>query len=71
MRWNKPEDGEVKIKRKFAMLPIRIDDEIRWLEWVTVKYVYYNGTLCRDYTTNQFYRVYGWVEKEFVDNDEQ
>lgn len=68
MRWKEPEDGEVKIKRKFATLPVCINDETRWFEWVTIKYVYHNGTLRRDWDTNQFYRMYGWRKEEFVDD---
>ena len=40
MRWivKKPEHWDTKIKRKFALFPIRIGDEVRWLEWVTIRY---------------------------------
>ena len=41
MRWIEPKDGDIKIKKKFAILPIAINNETRWLEWVTVKYQYY------------------------------
>ncbi len=68
MRWTKPKEGKEKIKRKFAILPISIDGETRWLEWVTVRYVYYSGTIRKDWTTNQFYRYYGWFEEEFIDD---
>lgn len=68
MRWKKPEDRAEKIKRKFAILPITIDAETRWLEWVTVKYVYHDGTLRRDWTTNTFYHLYGWYKEEFIDD---
>jgi hypothetical protein len=67
MRWTKPKNREEKIKRKFAILPIRIDDETRWLEWVTIKYVYYDNKLCRnDY--GSFYFLNGWIKEEFVDD---
>lgn len=68
MRWTEPEDREEKIERKFAILPVKIDGETRWLEWVTIKYVYHNGTLRRDWNTNQFYHIYGWIKEEFVDD---
>ena len=68
MRWTKPEDGQIKIKSKFAIFPICIDDETRWLEWVRIKYVYHNGTLRRDWNTNQFYHIYGWRKEEFIDD---
>ena len=71
MRWHKPENGEVKIKRKFAFFPICINDETRWLEWVVIKYMYHNGDIYRDWNTNQFFRLYGWNKEEFVDDDKQ
>ena len=40
MRWTKPSDGDIKVKRKFALLPICLNKEVRWLEWVTIEYVY-------------------------------
>lgn len=40
MRWTKPSDGDIKVKRKFALFPICLYREVRWLEWVTVEYVY-------------------------------
>lgn len=57
MRWIKTRYGDEKIKRKFAILPIKVDDEVRWLEWVTVKYTYYVNRDC----------VAGWHATEFID----
>lgn len=51
MRWFK---GNSRIKKKFAILPIRIDCEVRWLE---VVYVYQKKE-----------RIYGydyWCDIEF------
>lgn len=59
MRWTKPKDGDVKIKRKFAILPISIDRETRWLEWVTIQYVYFDN--CFD----------PYWKKEFVDDNKE
>jgi hypothetical protein len=59
MRWAKPKSGDVKIKKKFAILPITAGDEIRWLEFVTVKYKY-----CYDK-----YNVLGWHKICFVDEE--
>lgn len=48
MRWTRkhPEVGETRVKQWFAFLPVEIDDDTRWLEWVTVKqrygYMWYN-----------------------------
>lgn len=40
MRWHDPVFGETKIKSWFALFPITIDGETRWLEKVTVLYQY-------------------------------
>lgn len=40
MKIKHPEDGDVKIKRKFLIIPCGFDNETRWLEWATVKYRY-------------------------------
>lgn len=67
MRWTEPKDREEKIERKFAILPVKIDGETRWLEWVTIKYVYYSHKLCRgDY--DSFYFLHGWNKEEFIDD---
>lgn len=56
MRWNKVKYGDTKVKRKFAILPITINDEVRWLEWVTIKYTY---TVSKDC-------IAGWYATEFI-----
>lgn len=43
MRWIQPCDEATKIIKKFAILPIMIDGEIRWLERVTIEYTYTYG----------------------------
>lgn len=58
MRWKKPNVGDIKTKRKFALLPICINRETRWLEWVNIEYVY--GT--------DWYEE-GWFITRFVDNE--
>lgn len=40
MRWNKPNLYDIKIKKQFAFFPIEINNEVRWLEFVKIKYVY-------------------------------
>ena len=57
MRWTKTQYGDVKIKKKFAILPISINNEVRWLEWVTVKYEYYSD----------MNHLLGWWKTEFID----
>ena len=61
MRWTKPKYGDTKIERKFAILPITIEREARWLEWVTVKYEYYVN---RD-------SLAGWWPTEFIDDNKK
>jgi len=67
MRWKEHDNGDVKIERKFALFPIKVDKETRWLEWVTVKYVYHSGTLVKDLRNCKNYLLYGWVAEEFID----
>ena len=40
MKWYKPTHGSTKIRSWFALFPVRIDNEVRWFEKVTVKYSY-------------------------------
>jgi len=40
MRWFKLRHGDRKIKTWFAFLPVTIGGETRWLEKVTVLYLY-------------------------------
>ena len=61
MRWKEPIDGDVKIKKKFALFPITINYETRWLEWVNIKYKYSEdcwGWCCC-----------GWIPTEFIDDE--
>lgn len=45
MRFKTPQGGDTRIKIKFAILPIRLYNDIRWLEKVKIRqvYRYYNG----------------------------
>lgn len=56
MRWTKPKDRDIKVKRKFALFPICLDREVRWLEWVTIEYVY------REWEDD-------WYARRFIDNE--
>lgn len=61
MRWIKkpePRDGAVRIKTWFALLPVSIYDETRWLERVSVRQVY-----SESYSESYFS---GWRNREFV-----
>ena len=43
MRFYKPKQGEVRTVSYFALLPIRIDNETRWLEEVRVRQIFNRG----------------------------
>lgn len=64
MRWVKPEPpkkGDIRCKTWFALLPVTICKETRWMEWVTVEmeWVWVPLEIC--------YGEYCWVHKGFVD----
>lgn len=66
MRWFK---GNIRIKKKFALLPVRIDSEVRWLETV---YIYqrkdYSGYWINvRFETKQAYIERKAEEKEFLE----
>lgn len=66
MMWREPELHSVKIVKKFALFPITVGEETRWLEWVNIKYVYYG----KKYTFSFYYGSWekGWVAREFVEH---
>ena len=66
MRWNKPKDGDVKFKRRFALFPITVNKQTRWLELVTIKSVYYEDLWLTDRNHNIIH-YWGWRDEEFVD----
>lgn len=69
MRWYEHETGDKKIKRKFALFPIKIGKETRWLEWVTIQYEFYNNSMYYDPKLRMTYRCHGWLIDKFVDNE--
>lgn len=71
MKWTELNDGDIKIKRKFALFPICVNDEHRWLEWVTIKYEYCIRRPWENSLTGQLCLVTGWVKREFVDECEE
>jgi len=46
MRWKTGRAGETRIKTFFAWLPVEVNHEVRWLEYVTVEQEYTCG--CED-----------------------
>lgn len=68
MRWTKPRIGNIKIKKYFAILPVEVNREVRWLEFVKIKLVYTTEIGSFDNRT----RVYGlWRKVCFIDTKEQ
>ena len=58
MRWNLKEEGDTKVRKFFALLPIVINNEARWLEWVRVRYrLHYNWA-----------EGWSWRRERFIDN---
>lgn len=52
-KWKNPEDWDTRIKTWFALWPVIIENECRWLETVTIKQRY----------------LVGWYNVEFVDEE--
>lgn len=68
MRWQKrfkftPHIGDKKTIKKFLFLPVRINDEIRWLETATIEYEYCNVETIGD-ELGPYYSL-RWVLKRF------
>ena len=59
MRKKLNKDGDVKYETYFAWMPITIGYERRWLEEVTIKYIY------KEYPNKWHFK--GWNPIEFVD----
>ena len=62
MKWKAkptPKNGDTKIVKKFALFPIRIKDEVRWLEICKIEMVYWY------YYKENFY---AWAYKRFIDD---
>lgn len=60
MRWRKRRTGDERIIKKFAIFPIKVNGQVRWLEWVTIKQVAYD--------TDYYGRFDCWHNKEFIDD---
>ena len=57
MRWIKPKQHDVRIIKRFAWFPYKINGEVRWLETVYIKQT-------RDYSRS--WDVYFWTDLDFV-----
>lgn len=45
---DRPKHGDRRVRRFFAWLPVRIHNEVRWLEYVEFEESYYKGEWTRD-----------------------
>lgn len=54
MRWKQPQWGDTRIIKRFALFPITVGSETRWLEWCYIK---------------QHYGITMWLEDGFVDKE--
>lgn len=60
MRWKTkplPKEGKLYIREYFAFLPVTIDNETRWLEFVKIEGHYINGLGYNDFT---------WFNRKFL-----
>lgn len=55
-----PESGQLRQRRLFALLPITIDNETRWLEMVTIEERFHPG--------QSPWSGPEWRRKRFIDN---
>ena len=55
MKYNTPKENTIRLKTKFAFIPVVINNETRWLEKVTIAQIYktfdnkrswWNASLC-------------------------
>ena len=61
----KNKTGDVRIINYFAIWPVCINDELRWLEYVTIEQVYQKGT-----TIGQDYSIPdNWLNIRFIDEE--
>lgn len=55
MRWKKATIGDARHRLKFLWFPLRVDNEVRWLEYARVYYVY------RDNSEGKGWKAYGFA----------
>lgn len=59
-----PQYGDTRTKTWFAIIPVTIDNDCRWLEMVTVKQTYTEGCL---YEHGLIFSVPTWMNVKFID----
>ncbi len=66
MKWKvkpKPRLGDKRLVTRFAWLPIRAGDEIRWLEWVVICQEYMELVDLGEFPAMPYYV---WCNSEFL-----
>ena len=67
MKWNRkprkpsPKNGEIRVISKFALLPVAVGTEVRWLEKVVVE-----QTFKKDYVNYEAYDCECWQNTRFL-----
>lgn len=59
MRWKRVQTGDERIVRRFALFPICINNDVRWLEWCLIKQQTYDVS----------YYINPWFNVSFIDNN--
>lgn len=57
MRWSKLKTGDMRIIKRFALFPITINSEVRWLEWCVIEQRAYDV---------DYYVFFPWHNKRFL-----
>lgn len=59
MRWTANYHGKIRYVKRFALLPIKIDHEVRWLETCYIRqywHEYYGWWLNTEFITEETYK---------------
>ena len=65
-----PKIGDVKQKVKFLMFPKILEDELRWLEFAKIEYVYSSYLESYDKTPNEGHKwvAVSWIPDKLTNN---
>lgn len=61
----KPKEGTQRTIRRFLFLPLTLNNDWRWLTWVTIRQVYIGHRIVFGF--GEAWRS-GWVNGEYVDD---
>ena len=66
IKLKKPKVGEYRFVRKFLFLPVKIQEEIRWLEFARIEQRYIEKCIYDNWAHKTFYKKM-WENIRFVD----